>query len=213
MSQMHILLFAVVFLMFQGTAVLGQSSPVERGADRVHAVLDSLRAADGFPGATAAVVGPKGSLRAFATGWANREDAARMTPDARMLGGSTGKSFVAAVTLDLAQQGRLDLDAPIARWLADRPWFDRLPNAEALTLRMLLRHRSGLPDHIHDPDFAEAVRQKMNEEGPDAALPPEALVRFVIGAEPLFSPGTRYHYSDTNYILAGLVVEAVTDSA
>jgi D-alanyl-D-alanine carboxypeptidase len=53
----------------------------------------------------------------------------------------------------------------------------------------------------------------MNEEGPDAALPPEALVRFVIGAEPLFSPGTRYHYSDTNYILAGLVVEAVTDSA
>lgn len=180
---------------------------------RVQTVLDSLRAADRFPGATAAIVRPDGTLRAFATGWADREDSTRMRPDARMLGGSTGKSFAAAVVLGLAQEGYLDLDAPLGRWLGDRPWFDRLPNAGALTLRHLLRHQSGLADHIHDPDFAAAVQHKMEAEGPAAAMAPEQLVRFVLDTEPLFPAGTGYHYSDTNYILAGLVVEAVTDSA
>jgi D-alanyl-D-alanine carboxypeptidase len=180
---------------------------------RVQVLLDSLHAADGFPGATAAVVRPDGTLRTFATGLADRTDSTRMTPDTRMLGGSTGKSFAAAVVLGLAQEGQLDLDAPLARWLGDRPWFDRLPNADSLTLRHLLRHQSGLADHIHDPDFAAAMQHKMETEGSAAAMAPEQLVRFVLDTEPLFPAGTGYHYSDTNYILAGLVVEVVTDSA
>jgi D-alanyl-D-alanine carboxypeptidase len=180
---------------------------------RVHVLLDSLHAADGFPGATAAVVRPDGTLRAFATGLADREDSTRMRPDMRMLGGSTGKSFAAAVVLGLAQEGQLDLDAPLARWLGDRPWFGRLPNADSLTLRHLLRHRSGLIDHIHSAAFVEAMQRKMQAEGPSAAMAPEALIQFVLDTEPLFPAGTGYHYSDANYVLAGLIAEAVTDSA
>ena len=155
---------------------------------------------------------PDGALHAAATGWADREDATRMTPNTRMLGGSTGKSFAAAVVLVLAQEGRLDLDAPLARWLGDRPWFDRLPNADALTLRRLLRHRSGLRDHIDDPAFAAAMQAKMETEGSGAAMAPEEVIQFVLDTEPLFQPGAGYHYADTNYILTGLTVEAVTDS-
>ncbi len=204
---------AVLLVIGHGAATFGQSPPADPPAPQVQATLDSLRAADGFPGATAAVVTPDGALHAFATGWADREDSTRMMPDTRMLSGSTGKSFAAAVVLLLAQEERLDLDVPIARSLGDRPWFDRLPNAHAITLRMLLTHQSGLRDHIHDPDFAAAMQQSMETEGPDAALTPEELVRFVLDDAPLFSAGTGYHYSDTNYILAGLVVEAVTDRA
>lgn len=204
----------IVWVVIVGSLTLARVAPAQSAlgtpADWGRAVLDSLRVADGFPGATAAVVGPDGTLRAFATGWADRKDSTRMTPDARMLGGSTGKSFAAALALDLAQRGRLGLDAPIARWLAGRPWFDRLSNAEALTLRMLLRHQSGLPDHIHDPAFAEVLQHKMETEGPNAALSPESLVRFVLDSEPLFPAGSNYHYSDTNYILAGLIIEAGT---
>jgi len=206
------LLLAIVLLVMHGPGAVGQSAP-DPVAAQAQAVLDSLRAADGSPGATAAIVMPDGTLHAMATGWADREDSIRMTPDTRMLSGSTGKSFAAAVVLALAQEGRLDLDAPLARWIGDRPWFDRLPNADALTLRHLLRHQSGLTDHIHDPDFAEAMQQKMEVEGADAALAPEDLVPFVLDTEPLFPAGAGYHYSDTNYILAGLAVEAVTDSA
>ena len=183
-----------------------RSSPEER----LRTTLDSLRTADGFPGATAAVVSSDGPFRAIATGLADREDSTKMTPDTRMLSGSTGKSFVAAVVLALVQDGRLELGAPIIRWLGDRPWFDRLPNGDTITLRMLLRHQSGLIDHIRSETFQRAVRKRMQTRGPDATFDPEELVRFVLGIEPLFPAGEGYHYSDTNYILAGLVVEAVT---
>lgn len=210
--QMHALLLAIALLAFHSPVVLAQSGPPSV-ASAVEAVHDSLRAADGFPGATAAIVTPDGALHAMATGWADRENSTRLTPATRMLSGSTGKSFAAAVVLALAQEGRLDLDAPLARWLGDRPWFDRLPNADVLTLRHLLRHQSGLRDHIHDPAFAAAMQARIEAQGPDAALAPEDLVRFVLDDAPLFPPGTGYHYSDTNYLLAELAVEAVTDSA
>ena len=209
---MRRLLIAIVLVVMEVPAARGQA-PSDPVAARGQAVLDSLRTADGFPGATAAVVTPDGALHAFATGWADREDATRMTPNTRMLGGSTGKSFAAAVVLALAQEGRLDLDAPVARWLGDRPWFDRLPNADALTLRRLLRHRSGLRDHIDDPAFAAAMQAKMETEGSGAAMAPEEVIQFVLDTEPLFQPGAGYHYADTNYILAGLAVEVVTDRA
>jgi len=198
-------------LVLLGTLGLVDASRVQPAAPgSLQPVLDSLRAADGFPGATAAYVGPDGGLRAFATGYVDREKSAPMRPDARMLSGSTGKSFAAAVVLSLAQEDRLDLDAPIARWLGDRPWFDRLPNGDRLTLRLLLRHESGLIDHIHSEPFRRTMQERMDTQGPEAALEPEEIVQFVLDTDPLFPAGEGYHYSDTNYILAGLIVEAVT---
>jgi len=173
--------------------------------------LEKLRADAGFPGAVAAVVTPDGAAQA-AVGKADVEQAIPMRADHRMLSGSTGKSFVASVALALAKEGRLDLDAPIARWLDDAPWFARLPNGGAITVRMLLRHQSGLPDHIHLPAFQAAAKRRITgpEGDADYVFPPEALVGFALDAEPLFAPGAGYAYSDTNYILAGLVIEAVT---
>ncbi|RIA55244.1 serine hydrolase domain-containing protein [Dichotomicrobium thermohalophilum] len=180
--------------------------------DALQAELEKLRQEAAFPGAVAAVVMPDGTPHTAAVGEADVQRKLPMTPDHRMLSGSTGKSFVAAVALALAQEGRLNLDAPIARWLGDRPWFPRLPNGAAITTRMFLRHRSGLPDHIHLPAFQAAAKRRITgrEGDADYAFPPEALVGFVLDAEPLFAPGAGYAYSDTNYILAGLVIEAVT---
>jgi D-alanyl-D-alanine carboxypeptidase len=181
--------------------------------ERLQGTVDSLRATAGFPGATAAVVMPDGAEHTAATGWADRDDSTRMLPDARMLGGSTGKSFVAAVVLSLVQEGTVAFDIPVSRWLGDRPWFDRLPNADALTLRVLLRHQSGLVDHIHSEAFRRTMQQKRAAEGPDAALSPDEVVRLGLGTDPLFPVGTGYHYSDTNYILAGMTIEAATSRA
>jgi len=173
--------------------------------------LEKLRADAGFPGAVAAVVTPDSAAQA-AVGKADVEQDIPMRADHRMLSGSTGKSFVAAVALALAKAGRLDLDAPIARRLDDAPWFARLPNGSALTTRMLLRHQSGLPDHIHLPAFQAAAKRRITgpEGDADYVFPPEELIGFVLNAEPLFAPGAGYAYSDTNYILAGLIIEAVT---
>ena len=131
-----------------------------------------------------------------------------MTSTSRMLAASIGKSFVAATAALLADEDTLDLDAPIARWLGDRPWFGELPNREEITLRHLLTHRSGLPDHVHLEAFAEAVAQRWEESG--NPFPPDALVQFVLGHTALFEPGDGWAYSDTGYILVGLIIEQAT---
>ena len=61
-----------------------------------------------------------------------------------MLAGSTGKTFFAAVAVQMIEAGQLDLKAPISKYLGSRPWFSRLPNARDITVRHLMTHTSGL---------------------------------------------------------------------
>ena len=170
--------------------------------------LDEARHQYGFPGATAAYALSDGTVGVVATGIADMEAGTPMTVRSRMLAASLGKTFVGATAIALAQEGRLDLDAPISQWLRGRPWFSRLPNHEDITLRQLLAHRSGLPDHVHLDSFAAAVSQRW--QAPGNPFPPEALIEFVLGQPPLFEAGEGWAYTDTGYILAGLAIEAAT---
>ena len=170
--------------------------------------LDSLHDRHGFPGATAAYAWADGRSGVAATGLADVEAGTPMTPETRMLAASIGKTFVAATAVALAEEGVLDLDAPIGRWLGDRPWFDRLPHHRRITLRHLLTHRSGLPDHVHTEAFAAAVSRRWKADG--NPFPPDSLVAFVTGQPAVFAPGEGWAYSDTGYILVGLILEAAT---
>lgn len=153
---------------------------------------------------TVAMAGPDGVVT-IATGVANREDEAPMTPEMTMLAASIGKTFVAATVLELSEEERLALDDPISRWLGDRVWFDRLPNGKTITVRHLLQHRSGLPDHIHLPAFAELWPDQVDQ------AKPEDLIALTFETEPLFPAGKGWSYTDTGYLLLGLIIEAATD--
>jgi D-alanyl-D-alanine carboxypeptidase len=185
-----------------------------RLAERFQAELDRLRGEAGFPGATAAFILADGRCFSCATGYADQEDKVRMRPDARMPAGSVGKTFVAAVALSLAQEGRLGLDDKIDKWLGKEDWFSRLPNGREITLRMLLTHSSGLTDHVYDPRFVQAVARQaaLRDRDPDFYFTPRQLVEFVLDKPPLFAPGKGYSYSDTGYILAGMIIERATGS-
>lgn len=171
------------------------------------AALDALQQEYGFPGATAACVLQDGTSTVAAAGVADRETGAPMTVRARMLAASIGKSFVAATVLALVSEGRLDLDVPVSKWLGNRPWFSRLPNHRDITLRHLLTHSAGLPDHVHSERFAAAVRRRWPAETNPFA--PQDLIGFVVDRPPLFAAGRGWAYTDTGYILIGLVIEAV----
>jgi D-alanyl-D-alanine carboxypeptidase len=86
-------------------------------------------------------------------------------------------------------------------------WFDTLPNAGSITIDQLLHHASGLPDHVHSPGFQRAWGELATSEGD---FDPERLVAFVASEAPLFEAGTGWAYSDTGYVLLGLVIEEVT---
>jgi D-alanyl-D-alanine carboxypeptidase len=156
-----------------------------------------------FPGACAAFTLPDGSDGAVAVG----ADAAGvpLTAASRMMTGSIGKTYVAAVALQLVHEGRLALDGKVAEVLGEHDWYARVPNAGAITLRQLLDHTSGIPEHVWKKPFQEAVTK-----AGDRALTPVECVGYVLGDAPVAAPGARWSYADTNYVLVGLCVEAVT---
>ena len=82
----------------------------------------------------------------------------------RMLAGSIGKTYFSAVALQLVAEGKLELDSQIKKWLGSEPWFDRLPNDDEITLRMLMNHTSGVPEHVLDPAFIAAVQERAGQE-------------------------------------------------
>jgi D-alanyl-D-alanine carboxypeptidase len=191
-------------------AAAGQSpsSPLDSLTRRVQQRLDELREANLFPGATAAIALADGRTVAIATGLSDVENQTPMKPGDRMLSGSIGKTCVAAVAMQLVSEKKLDLDARISEWLGGEEWFARLPNARAITMRMLLNHSSGIREHVLDPKFIAAIRAE-----PDRTWKPVELLAYVFDTPPLFAVGEGWSYADTNYIVVGIIIERVTGHA
>lgn len=114
--------------------------------------------------------------------------------------GSITKTMIATITLQLVGEGRLRLDDTVERWLPGM-----VPNGSAITIRMLLNHTSGIFDYTADPDWNAAVFAD-----PDRHWSPQELVAVGTAHPPLFPPGQGLAYSNTGYILIGLVLEKVT---
>jgi D-alanyl-D-alanine carboxypeptidase len=121
--------------------------------------------------------------------------------------GSVTKSFVATVVLQLVAEGKLRLDDHVRHWLGGA-----VPGGERITIRQLLNHTSGLYNYTDDllpPLTAMPARQALRQMAA-RNFQPRQLVAIAAGRPPLFPPGERFAYSNTNYILLGLVVERVT---
>lgn len=197
------LLFAIALSL--GVSASERTETLELQMQRL---LDRVCLEIGIPGATAAIVLPNGDVVSVATGMRDIEDEKPMTPDTRMLAASIGKSFVATIVLALETDGLLSRSDLVADHLGDQAWFDRLPNHNKITVDHLLHHSAGLPDHVHDEEFAAEVtaRSARGDEG----LRPEQAIAFVLDTRPLFPAGAGWSYSDTGYLLLGLVIEAAT---
>jgi len=186
-------------------------SPAVNRATQFQTEIDRIREQYGFPGMTAAYVLRDGTSGSAASGLAELEAAVPMKQKPRMLAASTGKSFVGALCIALASEGRLAFDEPVSRWLGQYAWFMRLPNHESMTLRQLLTHSAGLPDHVHMEAFQHAFAKEW--QATNNPFPPTRLLEFILDKDPLFPAGQGWAYSDTGYILAGMVAEEVTGRA
>ena len=129
-------------------------------------------------------------------GEANRSWGVPNTPDTRFRIASLTKQFTAALVLQLVEAGAMDLDAPISRTLPDYPAAQG-----RVTVHQLLSQTSGIPEHLGLPGFDV---MKRNPVAPDSFLA-------VFSGLPLdFEPGSRFAYSNSNYILLGVLIEHVT---
>jgi D-alanyl-D-alanine carboxypeptidase len=170
----------------------------------IQAELDSLQKEGNFPGATLGIVLNDGKELALASGWADVENKIPMKPSDRMFTGSAGKTFVAAVALQLVQEKKISLDDRVALYLANESWFSRLPNHSELTVRMIMSHTGGLPRYVFKEEFADDLI-----ENPDKIWKPEELLAYVFDDPPAHQAGKGWSYSDTDYIVLGMIIEKI----
>jgi D-alanyl-D-alanine carboxypeptidase len=152
-----------------------------------------------IPGVSVAILWDDGRVWAGASGLRDVRRGEPMTTGTAFALASVSKTLTAAVVLQLVDEGRLSLDARVAPLLPDYRMH------RAITVRQLLDHTSGLPDYFLNGGIDRPLQSK-----PDAAWTPTDAWRYVAPPRKRFAPGTHWYYSNTNYLLLGELVEAVT---
>ena len=155
--------------------------------------LDALVRA-GVPGAVLVVDDPQADPMTVVAGVADIESQRPIEAEDRFRIGSLTKSYVAAVVLQLAEEGKLALDDSVEKWLPGL-----LPNGEEITVRQLLGHRSGLFEYEEDP----RVLQPYLKGDFGYVWQPEQLIAIANDHKPTAPPGTKVVYSNTNYTVVG----------
>ena len=187
-------LFAVA-----ATPVLAQTVqvPVNAGWADVDAAAQKLLQAKVTPGVQVSVRKQGRTVYSKAFGTANLEDWTPLTPQSICKIGSVTKQFTSCLILLLAQDGRLGLDDTLAKYFPDHP------RASDVTLRQMLSHTSGLGNYTNGPPGP--TRQMMRTDYDTVGL----LALMKTGRTQVFEPGTAYAYSNTAYLLLGLIAEKV----
>ena len=188
-------------------AAYGQTRVADQSAlkSAIQLKLDEWHKAGSFPGATLGVVLANGESFGLAVGVSDRESKKPLLPTDRMLAGSVGKTFAAATALQLIKEGKIGLDDKVEKYLGSEPWFSRLPNAKDITVRQLMNHTSGLVRYEFKRQFTTDLTAN-----PEKAWRPAELVAYLLDEKPPFAAGAGWNYSDTNYILLGMIIEKVT---
>ncbi|MFG3494147.1 serine hydrolase domain-containing protein [Streptomyces sp. NPDC047928] len=202
---------AVVATALAAPASAGERPDHARDKGRHQATQDAIEdlvRQTGVPGMLAQAQDRHGTWNGGA-GVADRETGRQRAPHDRYRIGSITKTFIATVVLQLEAERRLDLDDTVERWLPGVVTGNG-HDGRRVTLRQLLNHTSGVFDVTSDPGFAARVF------GPDFlrhrydTWTPRQLVSIAMKHPPAFAPGTDWGYSNTNYVLAGMVIEKAT---
>jgi len=179
-----------VFAGLAAIILLGGCAAATKPSDPADALMQ--RYAGDVPGASLLVLKDGKPIVHRGYGLANLEDGDKTTPATNYRLASVSKQFTAAAILLLAEDGRLDLDDPVRRWLPSLP-----PETAAVTLRQLLDHTGGLVDY--EDLIPPGTTEQLNDN--------DVLRMLSATSQTYFAPGSAYRYSNTGYVLLGLVVE------
>jgi CubicO group peptidase (beta-lactamase class C family) len=169
-------------------------SPAASGRDSVDEYVERAMSRQHIPGLSLAVVRDGRVVKSRGYGFASIEHQAPASPNTVYELASTTKPFVATAIMLLAEDGKLRIDDRIAQYIDSVPaqW-------SGVTIRQLLTHTSGIKDYLADlrHDFAHDT-------------PAEEIARVVLAAPPNFAPGAKWSYSNSGYVLLGMIVRRVS---
>lgn len=203
MTRKIVLLIATVAILFTACRKeeIKQSdtaTPLDAGfVSRLNKVLDSVAMAQNLKGVTAFVYIPNKGIWKKAFGLSH--SGVNITTDMQLPIGSSTKTYIAALMLKLQELGMLNLNDTIGKWIKN------VPNVNgSITIRQCLNHTSGLFDYVENANFNIAVVGNLSK-----IWRPEELLQFV--DSPYFAPGAGWQYSNSGYIIAGMIASEVTN--
>ena len=159
---------------------------------------------DGYPAVLAAVSDSKGESAGVAVGKGSLETGQAPPMDGEVRVGSNTKTFVAVVVMQMVQEGKVGLDEPIETYLPGLIRGEGIDGSK-ITVRQLLQHTSGLPEYTDTtPGRSDIFQIK------DHYAQPRDLLDTALGKPAAFEPGTQWAYTNTNYVVLGMLVERVS---
>jgi D-alanyl-D-alanine carboxypeptidase len=158
----------------------------------------------GVPGMMLTVASNNTGFWSGAAGYADLASQVRLEPCHITRVGSTVKTFTAATILLLYEEGRVDLDDMVSEYLTSNQ-LNGLKSAGGSTIRQLLNHSSGVYNYIVNPRFQTASLNDLEK-----VWQPDELLEYARGEEPAFDTGEDVGYSNTNYVLLGMIIEKIT---
>ncbi|MCC7520651.1 MAG: beta-lactamase family protein [Flavobacteriaceae bacterium] len=159
----------------------------------------------GVVGVSMSVFHPETGMWLGSSGKADLHNAIDMESCHKFRFGSTVKMFTATVVLKLQEEGKLDIDDQISDYLQG-DYMNQIENANQASIRQLLQHSSGIYNYIQNPKFQTASLNNLIEEWTAAEL-----LKYAYHKSAYFEPGENVTYSNTNYILLGLLIEKIED--
>ena len=158
---------------------------------------------NGVPGCALTVYSDEGWWE-YAAGYAKIEDKTPMQACNLQYLQSVSKTYMAVAILKLHEEGKIDLDASMRKYLPAR-YQQYLPATDSVTIRMMLNHTSGLPEYNFQPQYVSYLLQH-----PNYHFTIDELLKPIRGKKLQFRPGSKHVYTNTNYMLLALIADSLT---
>ena len=198
-------MYKKVFLFGLLLTCAGLIPGISQPGNKIQQLLDSMRVAGNFPGLSVSISGDTKGTMNFVSGYSDKEKNILLKPSDRLLQGSVGKTYVAAIALQLIKQGKIKLDEKVSTYLGGFDWYSRIPNAASITVKMIMNHTSGVMRYEFKEQFTKDLTANPNRN-----WKPEDLLQYILDEKASFPAGEGWEYSDTNFILLGMIIEKIT---
>ena len=198
-EKYYIIVSVLIFcfsLMFTKCSKKSPNEPAPTLAQKLQEAVDNSLELNNGIGISAAVFIPNQDVWLGTIGISH--DDVSLSVDMLFSIASVTKTFVAACILQLTEEGELTLEDSLFHWLPTIPNID-----STITIRQLLNHTSGVFDYYYNPAYGDSLAADLSRR-----WAPEEILTLML--EPYFLPGADYHYSNTNYILLGMIIRDVT---
>ena len=191
-----------IFLMF-----LSCQSPQDVTDKKITQCINQLVEENQIPGLNLSIIQKDGKQFNYSSGFADVEKRTGLNEEHVLFSGSIGKTYAVAILMQLVDEGKVNLNNHLVDYFPELDWLELLPNSKDITIKMLLQHTSGLPRYVLKPEVWDSLKAN-----PDKVWNYKERMSFVFNDKPVHEAGKGWAYSDTNYILIGMLIEKVTGS-